>query len=689
MSLTPHSFMLGGGLDLVTPALALPQGRVIGSKNYEPVPAGYKRLHGFERYDGHPEPHKASYWVLKFDAGSVAIIKGQQVNGSISTATGQALIDAVVTSGAYGTSDAAGYLVLTGVTGAFQDNENLQVSSITKAVVSGIAISTGASNDTDHNAWLQGTIETARADIAIVPGSGAMRGVWRYKGKTYAFRDNAGAIACVMHVESATGWTICDLGHVIYFNAGTLGFKEEETLTGGISAATAIIKRVIVQSGDWSTNDAAGYLVLYSVTGTFQAETITSTSGSATSTGANTANTFQPGGHFEFRNNNFYGATNLKRMYGVDGVSKGFEWDGSVFVPIDTGMTVDTPNHLTIHKKHLFYSFRGGSVQHSGTGIQYSWTPLLGASEIGVGDDITGFLVYAGVLLVYSRNRLDVLYGTSSADWSMSTISEEAGAYEWTVQKVINPVHLDVNGIADFQSTQKFGDFKNGRLSYLIDPWIQREKKEGAKVTTSIRIKEKNQYRLFFDDGDAIVMDMSKKTPEFLVLVYGKVFRCACSVEDSDGTEYVFFGSDDGHVYRLDVGTSFDGVAMEYYIRLPFTHLGAPSHNKQFFGAIIEADAAPNTILKASAEFSYGSPDSQAQVEKTMTVAGSGGFWAEGYWAEFYWGAQAEGQAKADIDGAGTNISLAIAGSSTYEEPHTLHSITIFYSKRGLAKFGV
>ena len=39
-----------------------------------------------------------------------------------------------------------------------------------------------------------------------VPGSGPVRGVWLYNGDVFAWRDNAGGTALVMHKATAGGW---------------------------------------------------------------------------------------------------------------------------------------------------------------------------------------------------------------------------------------------------------------------------------------------------------------------------------------------------------------------------------------------------------------------------------------------------------------------------------------------------
>src|SRR5262245_51684268 len=56
MPIQTSTSLMQGGLDLATPPIALPAGRVISSSNYEPDIGGYTSMGGYERFDGHPRP---------------------------------------------------------------------------------------------------------------------------------------------------------------------------------------------------------------------------------------------------------------------------------------------------------------------------------------------------------------------------------------------------------------------------------------------------------------------------------------------------------------------------------------------------------------------------------------------------------------------------------------------------------
>jgi hypothetical protein len=59
------------------------------------------------------------------------------------------------------------------------------------------------------------------------------------------------------------------------FVSGSTAFAEGDLLAGEVSEASGTIKETVLESGSWTTGNAAGYLILSNVSGTFQAgETI-------------------------------------------------------------------------------------------------------------------------------------------------------------------------------------------------------------------------------------------------------------------------------------------------------------------------------------------------------------------------------------------------------------------------------
>ena len=683
-------FPARGGLDLVTPAIEVNPSKLIAADNYESNQRGYGRVDGYERFSGKQKPSTASYWFLNFDAGDLAISEGNTVTGANSGASGLAIITAVVTSGSYAANNAVGYIVLMNVSGTFTNNDPLQVSGATKVTLNGTAVERGASNDTDDATWMQDAAATARTAIAAVAGSGNMRGVATLAGVTYAFRDNSGATAVDVWKSTTSGWTQVALGLKLAFTSGgTYEVVEGNVITGATSSVTATITRVALQSGSWAAGDAAGYFIFASDSGTYQSENINvgGNSNVATISGDSAAITLAAGGRFEIVEHNFGGHSGTNRLYGVDGKSLAFEFDGTKMVPILTGMTTDTPAHIMIHKQHLFLSFTGGSVQHSSLGLPYQFQVITGAAELGIGEEITGMHSdVEGFAVIGGRNKIVVLNGNDVTNWELVPWSNESGVIEWTMDKLGTLIFVDDQGVRSLQSSRDYGNFKIGTLSKNIEPIFAAKRKAGTTILASLRPRGKDMYRIFFSDktGVSLYFGRDPRKPECMTFTLPIVVHTAHSGENAAGDEILLFGSTDGFIYEMDAGPNNDGTAISGYIRFPFNHVGSPTRDKQWFKATVEMDADPSVAFSTTAEYSYAAEDQPPSIEQSFTVTGGGGFWEEDLWDDFNWSAPVEGLAEAHLDGLGTNVSIAALSTGTYDDPHNIHGLTLHYSMRRL-----
>ena len=392
-----------------------------------------------------------------------------------------------------------------------------------------------------------------------------------------------------------------------------------------------------------------------------------------------------PGGRYEFVNYNFGGSTSTNRMYWVDGFNTAFEFDGTYAVPLFTGMTVDTPKHLAAHKNHLFLAFQKGSVQHSSISDPYGWTVVTGAAEMGTGDEISGLQVMQGdTLAIFNRNRLYILYGESTANWNLKTFSANSGGIEWTIQNLTDTMFLDDRGVTTFQAVNAYGDFDMNSISKKVKPVI--DEKKGLSIA-SVAVRSKGQYRLFYNDGTGIYATFSgNKIAGFIRTDLGKVVYTICSAEDANGNEIIFFGSDDGYVYQLDAGTSFDGAEIEAILRFAYYHYDTPTRDKRFRKIQFEMSANSDVDVKFQPDFSYADPDVPEARTRDLSIEGSGGYWNIAYWNNFNWSGQIISTAEENLDGVGTNMGLLILSEATYEQPHTLQGVTVHFSPRRIRR---
>lgn len=684
---------------MVNPPLSLDPGVLYACSNYEPgTKGGYERVAGYERLDGQNSPADASYWLVDFDAGTTAIVAGDVISNVASPAStdesGEVLANAVVTSGDWATNDAVGYFYVCKADGdflspAFLDNDTLYVSAASVATAFGNAEENGALIDADHATFLQDAMETLRARIDTLPGEGNVLGVWAFNNVVYGFRNKTGGATAGMYASSVTGWSEVDTGATMPFTAGNdaggIGFVIGETITGAISTETARVVDAVTTSGDWTVGTAVGVLYLDTDSGAFQAETITGGTSSSTASGvAQTAVTLSPDGRYEFITENFYGNTSRRSMFGVDGVNLGFMFsaDGFRQIPV-AGMAADAPTHVVAHKKHLFYSFPGGSIQHSPIGDPGEpWVAVLGASEIATGDECTGFVTLPGDSLgIFNRNAIYVLYGTSVSNWELSSFDDESGAIEWSIQRMGMPLYLDDRGIMDFQAVDTYGDFANATISQLIQPIIDRKK---GLVTASIRVKTKNQYRLFFSDKTFLTVSFDdRKLSGITPCEYPVSVLCSASVEDSSGNEKMYFGNNTGYVYEMDKGTNFDGAVVSAFMRLAFNYVGNPERKSRVFKVVLETESPDAIVISFTADYDYGK---RKDITQDVTADGAAGIFNVSSWDEVFFNDQLVSNPEIHVNGSGKNIGIVVYTDHTYERPHKFSSAILHYSDRGLSR---
>lgn len=668
---------LQGGLDQVTPQLSLPPGVCRQASNFEhAVTGGYSRIAGYDRFDGRPNPSDAVYQLIDITV-SAAINVGNTITGVSSAATAKVIA-----------IDGSNYAV-TRVTGTFLNGETVQVGGVNKGVIA-VILGIDADAETDAQYKLLAANDY-RADIGVVPGTGSILGVAFYNGDVYAWRNNASNTAADMYKSSTSGWVKIALGFELAFNTGTVSINTNDVIVGATSGATATVRRVVRETGTFSGGDAAGRLIFASVTGTFQlGENLqVSSVTKAVSGGAQAAITLVKDGRVETTVANFGGGGAVnKKLYGCDGKNRAFEWDGTVYVPISTGMSPDTPTHIAFHKQHLFLSF-SHSLQFSALGDPYQWTPLLGAGELAMNDTITNLLVMpgdqsTGALGVYTRSDTSVLYGTSSANFSLTNFNTGTGAIAYSAQVLDQAYVLDDRGVIGLAATLNYGNFTPAALTMNITPFVQIRRN---LATASVVNREKAQYRIFFSDGTGLYLTiLNGKYLGAMPVQFSHPVTCAVEGEKPDGSETCFFGSTNGYVYRLDVGTSFDGGVIPASFNLVINSIGSPRILKRYRKASVEMTGDSYAAFAFGYDLAYRSAYIDQPADEDIANNLRAGFYWDGFvWDNFVWDGSNVSPSEVEVRGTAENIAVRFTSVSNLWQPFTVNSVILHYTpRRGL-----
>ena len=404
----------------------------------------------------------------------------------------------------------------------------------------------------------------------------------------------------------------------------------------------------------------------------------------ATSAGwvqVNPSFTWSLGGTYRAINYNFFGQDAQEEMYIVNGVDKAVRFNGTTLSQITTGSPNDAPIVVAGYRTQLFLGIES-SLLVSQPGDPSGYDPVQFAFEIAVGDTITDLITAPSALIIGSENKTQVLSGASSADFRLDTMTE-IGPYANTMANIGGQIiGLDQQGVMSLSATQAYGNFSYALLSSKITSYMP------AFPVGSIGIinRASSQYRLYNGRQGLYFTFAGTQLVGIMRVAYAHSVECVCEGLFQDNRPVSFFGSEDGNVYQLEVGTSFAGQDIYAYLVTSFHHHGSPSQYKRF--RMIQPDLSVDgeaTTLTISGTTDYG----RGLVSRGSTGElgqSNGALWDFAVWDQFYWDSLYHHDAKIRVSAVGKNMAILISSQSASDSVHTLYGITVHYSPRRLLR---
>lgn len=396
-------------------------------------------------------------------------------------------------------------------------------------------------------------------------------------------------------------------------------------------------------------------------------------------------------GRHDFVEANFFSLASSENLFMVGG-GKVWKYDGTTLSEI-----ADSPTgakYIDVHANHLFLGFEAGSVQWSATGNPDDWDALNGAGEAGISDKVTSLdRVSGGVLVIGGQNSIKTLYGTSNLDFTIKEFSSSAGVAPYTSATIGTiPVFRSSAGLTSMTAVQSFSDFQFGSWAQEITPLFGRQ---SAEPVCAMALKNKNQYRLYWESGLGIVATFNGETPVGIstTIFPHQVHLCATGASDTPGTDLSVFSNELGNVYHLDSAESFAGQQLKTYLALGYNHFQGPSVQKRFRHLYLDVLAESAVELSVLPTFNLGSSliprhlVSEATVPtQILDALSAGGLWEFDNWGEFTWGSPILDMTHLRLFGSATHLGIVVNTASTTDKPHTIHGYTTHYDARRLRR---
>ena len=548
-----------------------------------------------------------------------------------------------------------------------------------------------------------------REFIQAVPGNGRILAVFMLEHDTYAIRNRVDDTAQRLWKASPNGWAQIELPQYINYDNAEGSIKRAQWGEGfecDIGGVTAELLFVSIDGIHDVGNDEVRYygrLFLRNIADGAIADDADITQGSISlgktkGIGLHSVNIApdtreNPCNYETVRADFGFG----RAVFGVDGVNRAFYFDGTTYAPIivegmEGSRYGDRPEHMAVYQNHLFLSY-GRSIQHSGTGTPFRFQAIFGAAELATEGDITGFhvepgSVASGALAAFNRNSIFILYGTGTETWRLDRYHEEVGAWPRSIQDVNATIFLDDQGIRLLETTDAYGNFSHGTISehcrsFLLDPgrWGP------DKVIGSCIVRAKNQYRVFFKDGFGLYLTFRRSKRDNSVRLNGIMpvalninLQYVHSTEDGNGLERIYMGDNNGFVYQMDRGTSFDGQHIDAALLTHYHFADSIRYKKRFFDMVVESKGTSYATFLLSTIADYNRMQTGDRASLINIVADFSRFWGSTVWDQFTWDGEGLGPSRHKLHGNAENIAVLIRKSSNHMAPVLLSGANLRYA---------
>ena len=618
-------------------------------KNFEPsVDGGYMRIEGYNKYD--------SVFVPAYGEPKV------QGSGQ----TGTTLLIANILTAPLADST----LTISGVTGTYTI-ATAGVSYNSTYKIATVTLTTSlASSPAD------------KASITFTSHTGIIGGVSAWNNSIISSRNG--------DIYSTTGTGFTKISKPYYGTVLVNGASQ----TGSTVALDGLTKAP--QVGD--TFSIAGiekvYTVLAVPTVTATAATVSIYPALASSPADNAAVTLLSANRTSNYKTRYskYRLNSTEKIVGVDGTNYPFIYDGSTFKVLSNSTTdILGAQFVLSHKNQLFF-VKNENIIFTAPYTDDDFTAAAGSGVINIGGIITGIIVFRETLIIFTEKTISQLTGTTLQDFSLQPITKNVGCVASdTIQEVGGDVmFLGPEGLRLLGASDRIGDFSLG----VVSKSIQTEMTSLISANTTFAscvIKQKSQYRIFgYNDNitsaNAKGILGTQMTGEATGSIsWAELVGFKCYVADGDyqdQTETIVFANNDGYIYEMEQGNSFNGLNIVASFATPYVPINDFRVRKTFYKLYLYTDPQGSVTTSVNLKLDF---DDQGSVQpSTITLsnsAGSVGFFGSSgaVYGTTVYGDKLKKQFQTQVIGSGFSVSLQFV-SDSQDPPFSLDAATLEYA---------
>jgi hypothetical protein len=370
----------------------------------------------------------------------------------------------------------------------------------------------------------------------------------------------------------------------------------------------------------------------------------------------------------------------------VDGANYPAIWDEDNGLKLITTSTdLLGASTAAVFKSHMFFGV-GDVVVFSAPSSETDYSPANGAGTLRFPSRVTGLIVFREKLIIFTDSSIHQLTGSSQADFSLSDISSGLGCVATdTISEVGGDIiFLGPDGLRFLGATARIGDFNLALASRSIQDNMTTLTSDFSDLCGTV-LRSKSQYRIFGynagtnEESSRGFIGTQFSDQEASGFNWGetkgiKVYRITSKY--ADGDETLLFSGEDGFVYRMESGNSFDGSVIEALLYTPFMPINDPRLRKTLYKATTYYDPEGDITGTLTFKYDFQGPD----VIQPLSGGGSFAILGSAIFGTSAYGGDPETVIETQATGSFFTVSLQYEFTTLNDPPFVVDTVLLEYS---------
>jgi hypothetical protein len=388
-----------------------------------------------------------------------------------------------------------------------------------------------------------------------------------------------------------------------------------------------------------------------------------------------------------------YRVAGVDKVAGVDGVNAPFIWNGTTFTEMTSAPAdVVGASFIAYHKNQMFFA-KGETLTFTSPYTDTDFNVANGSGVIAIGGNITGIIPFREALIIFTDKTIQQLVGNTLQDFVLQPVTKNVGCVAPdTIQEIGGDViFLGPEGLRLFSATDRVGDFNLG----VVSKPIQNEMTSLIVSSTSFAscvIKQKSQYRIFGYNATGAstanakgVLGTQMVGDNTSTMSWAETLGIKAYVADGDyenQTETIVFAHDDGYIYQMESGNSFDGSNIIASFATPFVSINDPRIRKTFYKLFLYTDPEGGVTTSVNLKLDFDTQGSiqpeTIELSNETSIVGFYGSSGARYGTTTY-GSKLVKQFETQVVGSAFSVSLQFV-SDGQNPPFSLDAATLEFA---------